>query len=270
MTHLRTLNVGRTPCSHLELIDAIGDEGFGSRTINYLNRLCGADHFAAFNVREDRVEAMAEGSVDPENIKCEPLRRYMKNDWWRRDPAMSEAMRLLSMGTPSIFRIDLSDCSYSQMRPYFFRRMEDRVVACTQYNKVGFGLTVMRSSPHGIFEKQEINRLADATEWLAPLIIKHYSLWRIRRCTTSLSSLEQIEKCIFAMSDLPRREAEVSARILYGHSTVSAASDLGIGHETVKEYRKRTYRRLKIVSERELLTWYLTIWRSWHLRYFDA
>lgn len=76
----------------------------------------------------------------------------------------------------------------------------------------------------------------------------------------ALTSLEEIENCIVATGVLPRREAEVSARILYGLSSVGIALDLSVSEETVKTYRKRAYQRLAIGSERELLTWYLARW----------
>jgi len=79
----------------------------------------------------------------------------------------------------------------------------------------------------------------------------------------ALENLEEIEHCLRAMSALPRREAEVSARILYGLSTPGIALDLAVGEESVKTYRKRTYLRLQIGSERELLHWYLRLWAQW-------
>jgi DNA-binding CsgD family transcriptional regulator len=68
---------------------------------------------------------------------------------------------------------------------------------------------------------------------------------------------------------LPRREAEVCARILYGMSSVGIALDLSVSEETVKTYRKRAYQRLNIGSERELLTWYLARWSRWRGHRFE-
>jgi DNA-binding CsgD family transcriptional regulator len=82
--------------------------------------------------------------------------------------------------------------------------------------------------------------------------------------------LPEIESCIVATSPLPRREAEVCARILYGLSSVGIALDLSVSEETVKTYRKRAYQRLVIGSERELLTWYLSHWNRWSAERFQA
>ena len=56
--------------------------------------------------------------------------------------------------------------------------------------------------------------------------------------------------------------------MLYGLSTVGIALDLEIGEESVKTYRKRAYQRLRIGTERELLTWYLALWSTWRGRVF--
>src|SRR5690606_16731246 len=61
----------------------------------------------------------------------------------------------------------------------------------------------------------------------------------------------------------PKREVEVCARILHGMSSIGIALDLGVSEETVRTYRKRSYQRLQIASERELLVWYLDLWSTW-------
>ena len=79
----------------------------------------------------------------------------------------------------------------------------------------------------------------------------------------------EIESCLVVTSVLPRREVEVTARILYGPSSIGIALDLGVSEETVKTYRKRAYHRLGIGSERELLTWYLARWSHWRGHRYD-
>ena len=59
---------------------------------------------------------------------------------------------------------------------------------------------------------------------------------------------------------LTRREAEVCAGVLYGMTSMGIALELGISEESAMTYRKRSYNRLKIGSQRELLLWYLDRW----------
>ena len=96
------------------------------------------------------------------------------------------------------------------------------------------------------------------------MLAKHADVCQSRpNVAQALTTLPEIENCIVATSHLPRREAEVCARILYGLSSVGIALDLTVSEETVKTYRKRAYQRLSIGSERELLTWYLARWSRW-------
>jgi DNA-binding NarL/FixJ family response regulator len=74
--------------------------------------------------------------------------------------------------------------------------------------------------------------------------------------------LGDIEECITGTMLLPRREAQVCSRILYGLSSAGIALHLDVSEQTVKTYRKRAYERLGIGSERELLTWYLRRWSN--------
>jgi DNA-binding CsgD family transcriptional regulator len=78
-----------------------------------------------------------------------------------------------------------------------------------------------------------------------------------------LSCLKTIQACLIEMAEMPKRELEVCARIIFGISTVGIAIDLGVCESTVKTYRKRAYQRLSIGSERELITWYLRAWADW-------
>lgn len=52
--------------------------------------------------------------------------------------------------------------------------------------------------------------------------------------------------------NLTKRQAEVAAFILQGHSTPSIALNLGISPQTVKVFRKQLYRRCMISSQSEL------------------
>ena len=116
-----------------------------------------------------------------------------------------------------------------------------------------------------------IEGASNLPELLMAVLSKHADIRQTRpNVAQALTALEEIESCIVATSALPRREAEVSARILYGMSSVGIALDLSVSEETVKTYRKRAYQRLGIGSERELLTWYLARWSLWRGHRFEV
>jgi DNA-binding CsgD family transcriptional regulator len=56
---------------------------------------------------------------------------------------------------------------------------------------------------------------------------------------------------------LTPRERDIVSLILQGHPTVSIARHLGLARGTVKNHRRRLYRKLDITSERELFLTFL-------------
>ena len=81
----------------------------------------------------------------------------------------------------------------------------------------------------------------------------------------ALRSLDVVESCLTAMTDLPRREMEVCARVLLCQTALGISLSLEISEESVRTYRTRAYRRLGIGGVRELWMWYLNLWYLWQL-----
>ena len=202
--------------------------------------------------------------VDPERTARERLESYVRQGLWRQDPAITEARKLPASPEPSIIRVDFSDDAYAQLRPRLYPDIADRLLVCGRDDMGSWRLSVLRSSRNTRFNEDAIERVAGAAQMLVSVVAKHVEMRRSRpNVALALTALEDIELCIDMTALLPRREAEVCARILYGLSSVGIALDLNVSEETVKTYRKRAYRRLNIGSERELLPWYLTIWGAW-------
>jgi len=156
------------------------------------------------------------------------------------------------------------------MRPSVYQHVRDRLLLCGHGPNAAFGLSILRADPHAPFAGEAIEKVAHSAELLMSVLGKHVDIHQTRpNVAQALTALEEIESCIVATSALPRREAEVSARILYGLSSVGIALDLSVSEETVKTYRKRAYQRLAIGSERELLTWYLARWSRWRGHRFE-
>jgi DNA-binding CsgD family transcriptional regulator len=253
------------------LVDCIGNEQFGPALASFLHSLCGAHHFAAFRLGRDDLREVAACCVQPEHTARDRVESYVRQGLWKNDPAMTEAQRCVEGNAPAIIHVDFSDRGYDELRPSVYPHVRDRVLLCGRGSSGAFGLSVLRSDPHAPFERDAIERLGRAAELLVAMLAKHADVSQSRpNVAQALTELSQIELCIAATSDLPRREAEVCARILYGLSSVGIALDLSVSEETVKTYRKRAYQRLAIGSERELLTWYLARWSRWSSERFAA
>lgn len=253
------------------LVDAIGEDRFGLALARFLNELCGADHFAAFRIDRDDLREVAACCIEPERTARDRVECYLSQGWWKRDPAMVEAQRCLQAVPPSVIHVDFSDDAYAALRPTVYYDVRDRLLLCGHGPNADFGLSIVRADPLAPFAGEAIEKIADSADLLMSLLGKHADLSQTRpNVAQALTALEEIENCIVATSTLPRREAEVTARILYGMSSVGIALDLSVSDETVKTYRKRAYQRLTIGSERELLTWYLARWSAWRGHRFEA
>ena len=253
------------------LVDCIGEERFGPALASFLHSLCGADHFAAFRMGRDELREVAACCVQPEHTARDRVESYVRQGLWKSDPAMTEAQRCVESTAPALIHVDFSDRGYVDLRLRVYPHVRDRVLLCGRAEGGAFGLSVLRSDPHTPFANEAIERLGRAAELLVSMLAKHADVCQSRPdVAQALTTLAEIENCIVATSDLPRREAEVCARILYGLSSVGIALDLKVSEETVKTYRKRAYQRLAIGSERELLTWYLARWGRWSAERFKA
>jgi len=242
------------------LVEALGSAAFGPALARYLNGLCGADHFAAFQLRQQEVREVAACCVQPEQTARDRVDSYV-GGWWRHDPALEQARRCLAQAPTNVIHMDLAHESYCEIRPRVYPHVSDRLLVCGRTAELAFGLSVLRQQPNAPFAAGAMDDLAESAGLLVALLSKHCALARAA-CSASeaLRSLDRIESCIGAGTPLPRREAEVCARILFGLSSAGIALDLRVSEETVKTYRKRAYQRLAIGSERELLNWYLARW----------
>lgn len=247
-----------------EVIDAIGSLQFGSKILNYLHLLCGADHCAVFHLGHDSVSNLAAGSWDGTDIAERQSRLYATKHHWRKDPVMHQARDELTRSDFTVVHGDLCNPKDADLRKVIYPKVNDRVIVCGKRQKIALGLSVLRSNEHLRFSEDELVQLNKSAELLMSLLAKHASALLSRpNVVRAITCLGEIEDCLTTLTRFPKREIEVCSRILHGMSSVGIALDLGVGEETVKTYRKRSYQRLSIGSERELLTWYLDLWSNW-------
>jgi DNA-binding CsgD family transcriptional regulator len=246
------------------LVEAIGTDEFGPRLVDYLSSLCGADHFAVFQLGRDQLSALSIGSVGGSGCTRPLVDRYIDEGLWRADPAIAEARTQVDSAAASLICADLDASGYSLLKHRVYPKVRDRLVVCGRRDSLDFGLSVLRATESDKFGSGAIERLVDMSGTLLSAVAKH-SNFLIGRADpgSALDDLTHIARCVAARSELPRREVEVCSRILYGMSTLGISLDIGIGEESVRTYRKRAYQRLLIGSERELLRWYLHQWSLW-------
>lgn len=252
------------------LIMSIGQKQFGVQLLTLLNDTCGAEHATVFHLTADNLIEVTAASMDGSDTAHRQVGVYLKEGLWRRDPTLTEAKLRLSSEGEAFVRTDVEYLTDDVLREIVYgqQNISDRLLICSRWGDDIVGLSVLRSSRAGQFSGADINAVQSIAGTIFALLAKHISItWDGPNISVALTSLQEIEACISAcVTGLPRREAEVCSRIIYGMSTVGISLELHISEETVMTYRKRTYHRLDIATQRELLLWYLDLWSHWQDR----
>ncbi len=245
------------------LIEALGAAVFDQRLISYLNLTCGAEHCATFQVTEHAPLAILAASFDGSNAAKRNADRYLREQYWRVDDMLCEARHNIGRPDCAIGRMEVKKIQNVRFRSEIYGRdgIVERVRVIGSGAEATISLSVLKTVERGCFSDREIGDLRAAAPLLLSLLCKHASLvahkFDMRRILSDLSFVEHV---VAKEADiLPRREAEVVTRILFGMSTSGISLELGISEETVMTYRKRVYSRLSIGSQRELLLWYLQL-----------
>lgn len=247
-----------------DVIEDIGTDRFAPQLMSLLHRMCGADHCAIYRLEENSLDQLFVGSAGGGNRVRDEASRYIDLEYWRRDPAICEARSRVQLQEPVMIQVEIDTLGDVDLRNAIFPHVRERLFVAGRRRAASYGLSILRADTRSPYADENVNFVLSSADMLVSLLAKHVELsqWR-SDYAFRLSSLAEIERCLVAHTEMPRRQVEVCSRILYGMSTTGVALDLGIGEESVKSYRKRAYERLSIGTERELLNWYITLWRDW-------
>jgi DNA-binding CsgD family transcriptional regulator len=245
------------------IIDVMGSADFAPILRDYLEDLCGAEHFALYLMEDGAFTDIAAASPSTP-VAARQARLYASGEFWRRDPGLASWWNGQLDHQPVMVRLDPEELECTELRDRIYRPygVRERVLVSARGRCANIALSLIRTNRRGPFSDDNLAALAAVAGSLTSIALKHVSAQQgCSRIASALTSLPGIERCIArAASLLARREAEVCARILYGMTSPGIASDLGIGEESAMTYRKRAYHRLGISSQRELLLWYLEEW----------
>ena len=91
------------------------------------------------------------------------------------------------------------------------------------------------------------------------VLLGEYWKWQEHRFHQCLAEREPVEEAFdsFGRERLTARERDIVRLLLAGHSTKSAARELGISDGTVKVHRKHVYQRLEVSSQSQLFRLFL-------------
>lgn len=254
------------------LILSIGEADFGGHLLAVLHTLSGAEHAAAFhlNLKKNVLTKIMAASLDGSDTAYRQASLYLESGLWKNDPMLNEAKDRLSTANSAVVRTDIGSLSDDQLRETVYRRanIQERLLFCARSGDDILELSILRSSEVGPFQDKHAEQVRSISGTIFALLAKHVDItWNQPNVSVALTRLEEIEMCISEQyPQMPRREAEVCARIIYGVSSLGIALDIGVSVETGMTYRKRAYHRLGIATQRELLLWYLDLWSHWQGR----
>lgn len=262
---------GASEVAHL--VDSIGDVRFATSLLQILNDACGAEQCGVLGLASGRPTGIVSSSLDNNRTAYQCSKSYIQGQYWSRDSMLDEAQRIVGNDEIKVYRTEVGHMPDGDLRMRYERlHVCDRLRACGRAGRQFVVLSTFRSDSQGSFSREAIDRFGQLAKLLVSIARKHIALTSEHPgLSHALTSLVEITACIeTADEDLPRRETEVCARILYGMSTAGIALDLGISEETVITYRKRAYARIGIGTSRELLLWYLRVWSTMHFAVIDA
>jgi DNA-binding CsgD family transcriptional regulator len=245
------------------VISALGTAEFGTVLLGFLHETCGAEYCTAFHFGSPVPRPLFSVCLDGSDRGTRQSRAYVEREYWRKDPLIPEILRHVDDPETRLIRFDIGRLPRNDFR----EQMYDRLGICERVMIFGgpahsrLCLSILCCRGHGGFHAEEMWRIGRIANPVLAVLGKHRMIDREKSALgVPLTSLQKITDCLAtAAIDLPRREAEVCARILYGLSTAGIALDLGISEQTTMTYRKRLYHRLGIGSQRELLLWYMDL-----------
>ena len=201
-------------------------------------------------------------------IPEDTLSAFYKNNYFKfgyqLDPYFQLANRQFTNGAYPLKQIapDRFFTSEYYKTYYTDAKMGDEIgILMKVSNDIVIHLSLGRLKFEPKFSKHEFNRIKQHDSLICTLLKLHYQLHLSKtvhiQSGNSVLPLEQRLKSWCTTDrqcDLTKREAQIAALILQGHSSISAALTLNIATETVKVHRKNLYRKLKVGTQAELFS----------------
>lgn len=257
----RTTVCRATPELH-KLISGIKKSDFQSRLLTLLNDVCGADHCGIYRLDTEAPCRISVSSVNASDVS-RPSRLYFEEGYWRRDPMVTMAHQRMNRADPSIIQVDVQKLSDTTLRDLLWKGagIRERLMICGGSAQSSYGIVLLRSDTHPAIDHQDIDHLKDLADPLLSAVAAHHDASDTDQdLMEALVSVKEIERRLIGVSArLPKREAEVCARMLLRQSRMETSTALGITEATVQTYRKRVFQRLEVSSQRELAAWYLNL-----------
>jgi len=175
--------------------------------------------------------------------------------YWNLDPANHVRTDLARDGKRYVvsFSCDEIDDGSYRRDCYVNVGLQQRISLMRSVGDAVYRVNFYKTPGAGLFSPEEMAHIFEASDLVTSLLSKHDSLAAPSNVLGSDVSDFFERRLRLLNRGLPRREIQVCALIAKGLSSEGIALELGISVNTVLTHRKRSYARLDISSQNELM-----------------
>ncbi len=198
-------------------------------------------------------------------IQPDRFRRCYMKQAYRLDPFYMAAVQGKDIGVSrcnEIFEADFTSSDYHNLYYKDVPLVDEIGILCPVTDQQTIHISLGRCIGSQRFDASVLENLHAAEPLLASLVRKQ-ALLRPDLCQHDVASrvppgrADDVDTSWLRRFNATRREVEVAALVLRGHTNGSIACVLGISEDTVKVHRKRLYGKLNISSQAELFMRYM-------------
>lgn len=243
-----------------QVIDQIGEEGFGHALLEWLAPMLRPVHATAFRFDAGlQARVVLTASAGGSGVALQSARVYSGSGLYRHDRLLAAVRRQSEAGGDGaaivrLRREDIDDPAYGEQLWDRFGLVE-RVSALSLLDGQWSALNLYRDRAVGRFAACDIKRFAAVAPLMLALLSRHLAALQPSAQSGSSGRIGP-EAAAALLLRLPvrlsAREREVCALTLSGHTREGTGLALGIAPSSVATLRRRAYRKLQIHGTGEL------------------
>lgn len=242
------------------LVETVATPQFQAEVLRVANNIVGSSHITAFSTGDEGapqiILAADRGSA---SLAYSASSLYVSR-FWEQDPVNRKRFSDADLGRGIVVWMPTNEFQRIPYRRNCYSlagwssggmHLVERLSIVRRRNAKTIRVDFYRQREADGYTEREVKRVASHADILIALMTRHALGSIPPQNINSRPAYEQVIRRI--APNLPPREVEVCAGIVFGLSSEAIADILGIGINTVLTYRKRAYARLQISSHNELL-----------------
>jgi DNA-binding CsgD family transcriptional regulator len=242
------------------LVETVATPQFQKEVLRVAHNTIGSAHVTAFSTGDDGIPQIILAVDRSSNSLAHSASNLYVNRFWEQDPLNRKRLSDTDLSQGIVAWMPTNEFKQIPYRRNCYSHdgwhsggmhLVERLSIIRRRNAKTIRVDFYRPREANGYTEREVRRVASHADLLVALMTRHGLGSLPPQKINSRLAYEQVIRRI--APNLPRREVEVCAGIVFGLSSEAIAAILGIGINTVLTYRKRAYARLQISSHNELL-----------------